>query len=189
MAEFEMPVINRSTPNVLDASSESYIRPMVEFLTEEPRISKGVKARLRGGSIVEFDGKTYDLKRGLVETEFLPKRGRVNLTTTVPEMPVVTAPEATPVPSRIGMRINFGIGIAGLAAWIEANKNELAEAVEDIFAREKMQEDFDLSDDTLTAAQIEPEALANRIQAASMTKTANKTSSPRRIKIHGWSKK
>jgi hypothetical protein len=178
--------IRRTTPNVI-AADRNYIKPMVSFLTREPNIARGIKVKMPGGTVIEFNGKTTEIRRGLVQTDFIPKRGRINRTTVIPEIPIVSAPEVTRVPAKIGLRINFGVGIAGLAAWLQANQKELLDLFEEVAKQLRVQEDFDLANDTLTATAVQVEPLMAKIGAATLTR--NKTKGPERFRIHARSRR
>lgn len=179
-----MPTITLSPTRRITAESEALIAPIVSRLTSSENV-RNIVMQFPDGTEVSFNGKLMETPRGIVQTQFTPKRGNVNLTKVAPEIRPVSAPNATPVPARTGMLVKFGnlITIHQLAIELGEQLDRLAPEVN---ARLKLHEDHDILTQVLASVQPSPQRIMQKVNAKTMTRSRP---SDKRTRIHGYSQR
>ena len=170
------------------ADSWHYIAPTIERFTREPDLRRGIHVNLPGGGgVVSWNGTTYKVPRGLVQTDFRPRIGNRNLVNRPPMLPLTTAPHATPVPASTGLVIRFAGIYAGAIVGLQLLADLLIASLPAIYRQFKIQEDVELMNSTLTSPNPNAEVLRQRIRDKTLTKKGI-ASAPRR-RIHGYSRR
>lgn len=166
----------------ITAESEALIAPIVSRLTRSENV-RNIVLEYPDGTEVSFNGKIMEVPRGVVETQFQPKRGNINTTRVAPPSPSPVAPQSTPVPARTGMLVKFGNLVAVHQFAIELGSTLDNMAVE-VSARLKLREDWEIATNTLASVQPAPQRIMSKVLTRTMTRGKV---SDRRKRIHGFS--
>lgn len=173
------------TKTRLDADKE-YIPAMLRSINQN-FAPKTIQIPLSNGESFFANGHVQRIPRGDVDARFVPKRGTINNATVTP-----------PVPARVPMqsfRVPKGVGAVIVVDYLEFLVNlkateEFANLIERMVEYDRIQtarQDVDFTEDTLTAIQIDPQAVGARLRAACMTKTTTRTGI-KTTRIRGWSR-
>ena len=176
-----MPVV-LSPSRRITAESESLIAPIVSRLTQSENV-RNIVLQYPDGTQVGFNGKLMEVPRGIVETQFKPKVGNLNVTRVAPPSPSPVAPQSTPVPARTGMLVKFGNLVAVHQFAIELG-NKIDEMAVEVSARLKLREDLDIATQVLASVQPSPQRIMSKVLSKTMTRSKV---SDRRKRIHGFS--
>lgn len=141
---------------------------------------------LSNGEKFFANGHVQRIQRGEVDARFIPKRGTFNSTQSAPASPIRPG-QSMKVPRGVGVVVFFDY-IKFLATLKETQAFlQMVQRLSDANKILVAEQDIGFMEDTLTAVQVEPQAMAQRLRAQAMTKTARRTGI-KTTRIRGWSR-
>ena len=139
-----------------------------------------VTVPLSTGDVFHANGKIMRIPRGEVDASFVRKVGTVNRTLVEPVVPAR-------VPLR-SVRVPKGVGAIVVIDWatfcaeqIGTQLAPLVDAYSDGLTRLTIKQDLELAEQTMALTQFKPQEAAQRLRAASMTRTKTARSAARKV--------
>lgn len=179
-----MTIIETGKPRI--NHEKEYVGLMVRSINQNfaPRT---IQIPLSTGEAFFANGHVQRLPRGEVDARFIPNRGTFNNTTVTPPVPARVPLQSFRVPKGVGALLV--IDYARFLVELKTSQQFLDAIGRMVQARkiQTAQQDADFAEDTLTAIQIDPQAVGARLRAGAMTKTTRRTGI-KTTRIRGWSR-